>query len=532
MTSYRALLATAALGAANDNFFKTALVMWIAFRSVSLWGLDAKSLIALAGAIFILPYFLFSGLAGELSDSRERSQLIVGTKVFELVVMALASLCFHFSFYPGLLLLLFLMGAQSTFFSPAKYSSIMDLNPPEKFVGANAQMEAVSFAAILLGSIAGGIAAQWNQAWIISLVLMSLAVLGWLSSKQIQSLARISESATTSLSLWRSSKEILGKSLKNADVLFSIVAASWFWFLGAAMLSLIPVLAKESLAANESVATSFLACFTLGVGLGSLLCQRLSPRQIDLGISVLGLLGISIFLYDLGNVDFSVFTAPPQTLSLGQFIAYQGAARILLDLLLFSLSCGLFIVPLNAWMQWQARTYRSQVVAANNIVNALAMVLASLALMLLYALELSLPQIFQLFAISNLFLGAIFLLSYPKLLLSFFVFSFKKENSNYDHSQALQMLNETTFLLKINNRNELRAALRQYHNHYQTYYAISFIANNSLLMKILYRAGIRRYGESLEDGQSTSTATLLIYDQEEFATQFKSSLTPEAFAGN
>lgn len=424
MAGFKALFWTAFLGAANDNFFKNALVMLIAFKGMEVWGLDHKSVIALAGGVFILPYFLFSGIAGELSDRIERSKVVQLTKYWELLIMAGASLCFFLESYDWLLVVLFCMGTQSTVFGPAKYSAILDLTSEKDFVKSNAYMELGTFLAILIGTIGGGIAASTNSYGVISLFILGMAVLGILSSKKIPSMKILSSSLKPQWNPIPPSVRIIKESFKSNDVFWSIIATSWFWFLGASLLALIPVLAKDILGADESVATAFLACFTVGIGLGSLLCEKLSYGRVELALSPIGATGAALFLIDLGFAAGNFATSNSSLLNLNQFFQQAGSFRIGFDMIMISLSCGMFIVPLNSWLQLVAQPgHRSRVIACNNIINALAMVMSAVFIMLLHSLKVDSLQIFIILGALGLLVCVLLCFLYPKISLRFWAWT-------------------------------------------------------------------------------------------------------------
>lgn len=424
MSGFKALFWTAFFGAANDNFFKNALVMLITFKGMQVWGLDHKSVIALAGGIFILPYFLFSGIAGELSDRMERAQVFRLAKYWEMLIMAGATLCFFLETYDWLLVVLFCMGTQSAFFSPAKYSSILDLSSGKDFIKSNAYMELGTFLAILIGTIGGGIAASTNSYSVISAGILGMAAIGIFSSHKIPSMKILSPNLPKQWNPVPPSIRIIKDSFKSKDVFWSIMATSWFWFLGASILALIPVLAKDILHTDESVATALLACFTIGIGTGSLLCEKLSYGRVELALSPIGAIGASIFLIDLGFAASGNWVSSEGLLSFTSFFALPGSFRIGFDMMMISLFCGIFVVPLNAWLQVVAKPeYRSRVIACNNIINALAMVFSAVFIMLLHALEVSSLEMFIILGLMGIVMCLSLCLAYPKISLRFWAWT-------------------------------------------------------------------------------------------------------------
>ena len=415
MKGFWGLCYTAFLGAANDNFFKNAFVMLIAFKGLQVWGLDHKSVVALAGGIFILPYFLFSGLAGELADKWERSRLIRYIKFWELLIMSAAGLCFFAEAYDWLMLVLFCMGTQSTFFGPVKYSSIYDLSQKNSFVKHNAFMELATFVGILLGTIGGGIAAGLNSFPIIVGGIVLMAIVGIFTSYQIPNLKPLSPKLKLSLNPVPPSVRILKSCFKNKDVFWGIMAASWFWFLGACILALIPILAKDILVANENVATAFLVCFTLGIGIGSVISEKLSYGRVELALTPIGGIAASLFLLDLGLATSSFQTNHTELMGLAEYFQTAGSTRVFISTAFITIFMGIFIVPINAWLQLAGgEAMRSRVIAGNNIVNALAMVLSAVFLMFLHAQNISTPKIIAILGMMSFFISIIFCYAYPQ----------------------------------------------------------------------------------------------------------------------
>ena len=248
------------LGALNDNFLKNALVVLITFKEISLLGLNTESIVALASAIFILPFVIFSPIAGQIADKYEKSQLVRYTKLFEVAVMLIAAVGFFFNLYEVLLFVLFLMGTQSTLFGPVKYSMIPDLVEEEKLVQGNAYVELGTFLAILIGTIAGGLVVSLESATnILCVGLLGLAFVGYLTSRKLPSVPvaapelNLSYNPLPTISnLWRLLRE-------NVAIFNSVLAISWFWFIGAGVLSLLPAYCQKYLGAGEHVVTAFLA---------------------------------------------------------------------------------------------------------------------------------------------------------------------------------------------------------------------------------------------------------------------------------
>lgn len=412
------------LGAFNDNLLKNAIVMLVTFRAAHVMGIPANQMVSAAGGIFILPFFVFSATAGQLADKHEKGRIIRMVKLAEIVIMALATYGFVTNHFPFLLAVLFLMGLHSTFFGPLKYSILPQHLDEHELVGGNALVEAGTFLSILLGTIAGGLMIalpDTGPAWV-SATLLVISVLGFAASTFIPEARPVAPKLHVQWNPVTPTWEILRFAAGNRVVFLSILGISWFWFFGAASLSLLPSLCKDVLGAPESVVTVFLASFSIGIGIGSMLCERLSRRSLELGLVPLGSLGISLFALDLSfAADASHFPAGLLTgVTAFGFLHLPQGLHVVVDLVLIAMSCGLFIVPLYALMQERSEvSHRSRVIAANNILNALFMVAASALLVMLMKAGLSIPRIFLVLAILN---GVVALYIYtllPEFLLRF-----------------------------------------------------------------------------------------------------------------
>ncbi len=410
------------LGAFNDNFLKNALVVLVAFQGVKLLGMDSGALVAFAGGVFILPFFLFSPLAGQLCDKYEKSQIVRATKILEVAIMVPAALAFLTESYGALLFLLFLMGTQSAFFGPAKYSLIPELVKNQDLTEGNALIELGTFLAILLGTIGGGMAAGLDQAqWIIAIILVAIAALGYFASCKVATASAGDPHLKIQwnpfpefVSLWKILRE-------RRSVYHGVFAISWFWFVGAGVLSVLPIYVKNYLLGSEAVVTLFLAMFTLGVGMGSILCERLSFKRVEIGLVPIGSLGLTLFLIDIYFVGFPWVIVPTTPVSVSQLLSSISGVRIVVDFLLMSVSGGLFIVPLYTLVQERSRSSNlSRVIAANNILNALFMVVSSVLVMSLYALHLSTVEVFGVFAILNVIVAVGIYIMVPEFTLRFY----------------------------------------------------------------------------------------------------------------
>lgn len=407
---------TQALGAFNDNVVKNAIVILITFKSATLLGLTSEKLVALCGGIFILPFFLFSGIAGELADQQSKSRLSTFTKIWEVLIAFLVAAGFFLDSLPLLLFALFMLGTQSAFFGPIKYGILPELLGPKELMRGNALIELGTFIAILLGTILGGVlmGAGENGPLFISLSAVGIALMGWLMSRKIPVMKAQAPSLRISLNPVTPNFELFRIARKVKSVFLSILAISWFWLLGAVVLSILPHLCKDIMGAHESVLTFFLALFSLGVGMGSILSERLSSRTLELGLVPVGSLGMSLFALDIGLMTI------PQAVNIRELFSSFSGWRLSIDLFFFSISAGLFTVPLYTLIQLRSdETERSRVVAANNVLNAAFMVSGAIGLMVLYSFGLTVPKIFIILAGLNLLVSIYVYTVLPEFLFRF-----------------------------------------------------------------------------------------------------------------
>jgi MFS family permease len=413
---YRPLFWTQFFGALNDNVFKNALVMMITYQGVKIGALDSGSIVALAGGIFILPFFLFSPMAGQISDRMEKSRLVRLTKIWEVAIMLVASIGFFTHQFEMLLVVLFGAGVQAALFGPVKYSLLPDLVKPSQLVPANAYVEMGTFLAILLGTIAGGLLVKFpSSEYTISISLMVVAILGLYAAWFTPEVPSVTPDLKVHFNLipgLRSTHAILSKT----KILYrSVMGISWFWFFGAAVLSILPVYCRDLLHADAGVVTCFLAMFTVGIGAGSVLCARLSPGRLNLRTVPAGALGLTVFLADL---FFAVpHASADHLLSLSEFMSGFLGWRLMADFLFVSVSGGLFILPLYTLLQERSEPgERSRVIAGNNIVNAIFMVVASALVMGFRAWHFTYPQMFLTLALGNLAFTACLCFMEPEFL--------------------------------------------------------------------------------------------------------------------
>jgi acyl-[acyl-carrier-protein]-phospholipid O-acyltransferase/long-chain-fatty-acid--[acyl-carrier-protein] ligase len=389
------LFATQFLSAFNDNAVRNALVLMIAY-SGDIDALSAQILIPLAGGIFMLPFFLCSATAGQLADARDKACLIRWIKLLEIPVMLAAAAGVLAGSMSVLLALLFAMGIQAAFFGPLKYAILPDLLAPGELLLGNALVEAGTFLAILLGTIAGVLIATRHGAPVVAALIVIVALVAWTASLAIPQTGAAAPEAGTRWNFVAATAQIIRRAAGDAVPFRSILGISWFWLAGATYLSQFPGYVRFTLGAEEVVVTLFLTVFSVGIAFGSLLCNRLLGGKVSARTVPWGALGIGLFSIDLWLA--SPNPAAAGTLAgLGGFLGDLAHWHILADLFGIAASGGVFVVPLYALLQTASkRSRRAQAIAANNVVNAAAMVVASVATMGLIAVGVSVPGLFLL----------------------------------------------------------------------------------------------------------------------------------------
>jgi len=388
------------LGALNDNLFKNALAILVTYRAMRLGSLGPESLVALSSGLFILPFFLFSATAGQISDKYPKAQILRATKLAEIVIVVAASVALYVGYLPGLLAILFFLGLQAAFFGPAKYSILPELLTPAELVGGNAVIETGTFLAILAGTILGGILIAENATLVLAAVMIVAAIAGAITARAIPMTPGADPGITVSLSPLAPSLETFRATRKVRSVFLSVLGISWFWFMGAALLSVLPAYTRDVLHGSEHVVTAFLAVFCVGIAVGSLASERLGRQRIELGLVPIGSIGMTIGLLDLWWVGSPLL--PDAMLGLSEYIRTPFGARVMIDLAIIALASGLYTVPLYAMIQDRSdAATRSRVIAGNNIMNACFMVLSSLLLLGMFAAQATIPTIFLVLAILN-----------------------------------------------------------------------------------------------------------------------------------
>lgn len=393
------MFCTQFLGALNDNVFKQALLLVITYGWISQQSGSISTLNNLAALLFILPYFIFSATAGQIADKYERSQLVHYLKLLEIAVMLLATVGFLIGNLWLLMFALFLMGTQSTFFGPIKYAILPEILKPNELMSGNALFQSGTSIAILVGMILGGAVislSAGNLLWI-SLTVLMIAVVGYLASRFILKQPIAAPQLQVDWNFFRTSIQTL-KYAKNLPLIFLILLGnSWYWFYGATYLTQIPQLTQQNLHASENVVSLLLTFFSVGIGVGSLLCRKIGGTEVNIKMVPIGAVGLTVCAFYLAA---ALAFVPPQSgelLGLTE-VFQQGWSyyHVMLAVTLLGISGGFYIVPLYAMMQaYSPRSHRARVVAANNILNAIFMVSSAIfSIIILSVLRIDLKILF------------------------------------------------------------------------------------------------------------------------------------------
>ena len=389
-------------GAANDNVYKNALVIFVAFHAAALTTLDPNTLVNVAGAVFIAPFVLLSATSGQLADKFEKSRLIRWIKLFEIAIMTLGLIGFWRHDLTLLFTGLALMGVHSTLFGPVKYAILPQHLKPEELIGGNGMVEMGTFVAILLGTIAGGlvVAIEGNGPILAGVVALGVALVGYVVSRAIPHTPAVDPALAINWNPFSETWRNLRLAQDNRVVWLSMLGISWFWFYGATFLAQFAGFARDILGGNEHVVTFLLALFSVGIGIGSLLCERMSGRRVELGLVPFGSIGLTLFAIDLWLASRNL--GATRIAGLDVFFAERAHWRVAADLVLIGLFGGFYIVPLYALIQERsAPSHRSRIIAANNILNALLMVVSAGLAIGLLALGLTIPQLFLVTGLMN-----------------------------------------------------------------------------------------------------------------------------------
>jgi hypothetical protein len=444
------------LGAMNDNLFKQALVILLAYQTTRYTSMSSDTLQNLAQALFILPFFLFSATAGQIADKYEKSRLITVTVAIELAVMALGAAGLLLHDLALLLAALFLGGVQSTLFGPVKYAILPQHLEETELVGGNGLVEMGTSIAILGGMMLGGwlvIQPGWGVTGA-ALCTLAFSALGIALSRLIP-LAPAADPAlrvdwNPLTETWRNLRFLPG----NRTVFLSVLGISWFWFYGSMFVTQFPNLSKNVLAGREEIVTLLLVTFSIGIGIGSLLCERLSGHKVEIGLVPFGSIGLTVFGVDLFLALQA--QAPHAPMALAEFVREPSHWRVLADLALIGVFGGFYIVPLYALVQLRSdRAHRSRVIAGNNILNAVFMVAAAAIAIGLLASGVTIPQLILVTALMNAAVALYIYTLVPEFLMRFIVWLlihsvYRLQKSGLenipDEGPALIVCNHVSFL--------------------------------------------------------------------------------------
>lgn len=411
------------LGAFNDNVYRIALLVVIAEKVAKTDQDQAYFLVNACMVLFILPFFLFSATAGEIADKFDKAKLIRKIKFAEIVIMGLVGLAFYLDSVYFLMTLLFLMGTQSTFFGPIKYSILPQHLKDTELVGGNGLVEMGTFIAILLGNIVGGLIVGFedNTPLAITTIVVSVAVVGWFSSMFIPR-APLTQTDPKLKVSWEPISEIwktLKLAVQKRAVFLSMLGISWFWLYGSSFLTQLPNYNIMFLHGDEQVFTLLLAAFSIGIGVGSLLCEKLSGHRVEIGLVPFGAIGLTVFAADL---SFAHGPLPEVEIGFREFINNSSNWRMLIDLVLMGIFGGFYIVPLYVILQHRSDPeLRSRIIAANNILNALFMAVGAGIAFGLLVLGLTIPQFFLCVAILNMLVAIFIFWEVPEFLMRFII---------------------------------------------------------------------------------------------------------------
>ena len=408
------------LGAANDNLFKFSFTLLATYHAAQWGGVDPATAGFAIGAIFIAPFVLFSATSGQVADRIERAKLIRFVKNFEIVVMAIAAYGFAGRHAMALYACVFLMGLHSTVFGPVKYAYLPQHLRDEELTGGNGLVEMGTFVAILAGTIAGGLLVKGDSgaAANVAFACLALAVLGRIAAGFVPH----SPAPAPDLRInWNPVSETwrnLRIARQDRTVFHSLLGISWLWFVGSIFLTSFTPFAKDVVGGTENVVVVLLATFTGGIAIGALMCEWLSGRKVEIGLVPFGSIGMTVFAVDLWLATRGM--SPQGVVDVASFIREPQHWRVMADLFLLAMFGGFYSVPLYAQIQARAQpTHRARIIAANNIMNALFMIVAALMAMLLLRAGLSLPELFLVVGIMNAAVAAYIYTLVPEFLMRF-----------------------------------------------------------------------------------------------------------------
>lgn len=442
-------------GAANDNLFKFAFTVMVTYQLSVSW-LPPSLAGLVIGALFILPFLLFSATSGQLTDKWEKTRMFRLVKNLEIAIMALAAWGLVTAHVPVLLGCVFLMGVHSTLFGPVKFAYLPQVLHERELTGGNGMVEMGTFVAILLGNVAGGllVATPGVGPRDVAVACMVLAVLGRCCAQAIPSAPATDPHLVINWNPFTETWRNLQLARQQQVVFRSLLGISWMWFFGAVFLSQFPSFAKEVLHGDAQVASLLLVVFSVGIGAGALLCEVFSRRHVEIGLVPLGAIGMTVFAVDLYLASRALPASP--LLGLEAFLAQPAHWRVIADLALLALSAGIYSVPMYALIQMRSQpTHRARIIAANNILNALFMIVSAILAGALLAAGCTVPQVFLFTGLLNALVALYVFLLVPEYLLRFvawvmthFIYRFKIQGEQHipTTGPALLVCNHVSFV--------------------------------------------------------------------------------------
>ena len=511
---------TQSLGALNDNLFKQSLILAILYK-LSIEG-DRGIWVNLCALLFIVPFFLFSALAGQFGEKYAKDRLIRLIKLGEIAIMAVGAIGFAFDHLVLMLVALFAMGTHSALFGPVKYSILPQTLHEDELVGGNGLVEMGTFLSILAGTIGAGIMlSSSNYATVVSLVIVSVAVLGYLASRAIPHAPADTPDLRLNWNIFSESWATLRMGLNQTPAVSrSVVGNSWFWFVGAIYLTQIPAYAKDWLYGDETVVTLILTVFSVGIALGSMLCEKLSGRKVEIGLVPFGSFGLTVFGLLLWWHSGSV----PQSLQAYDWLGVLGFSHawwVLFDILGLGVFGGFYIVPLYALIQSRtAENERARVIAANNILNALFMVVSAIVtIVLLSVAKLTIPELFLVVSLLNIAVNTYIFKIVPEFSMRFMIWllshsMYRVQHKNLqaipDEGAALLVCNHVSFVDALLIGGAVRRPIR-FVMYYKIYNlpVLNFIFRTAGTIpiagrgedEVIYERAFRKIAEYLNDGE-------------------------------
>ncbi|MCU1754918.1 MFS transporter [Pseudomonas helleri] len=442
---------TQSLGALNDNLFKQSLILAILYK-LSIDG-DRGIWVNLCALLFIIPFFLFSALAGQFGEKYPKDQLIRLIKLGEIAIMVVGAIGFSFDHLTLMLVALFAMGTHSALFGPVKYSILPQTLHDDELVGGNGLVEMGTFLSILAGTIGAGIMlSSQHYTVIVSGVIVSVAVLGYLASRAIPRVAADTPELRLNWNIFSETWATLRLGLNQTPAVSrSVVGNSWFWFVGAIYLTQIPAYAKEWLYGDETVVTLILTVFSVGIAVGSMLCEKLSGRKVEIGLVPFGSFGLTVF----GLLLWWHSGHMPQNIQANDWLGVLGFSQawwVLLDILGLGVFGGFYIVPLYALIQSRtAENERARVIAANNILNALFMVVSAVVTILLLSVaKLTIPELFLVVSLLNIAVNTYIFKIVPEFTMRFMIWLLSHSMYRVKHKNLEAIPDEGAALLVCN----------------------------------------------------------------------------------